>query len=93
MISTKDIEHLAELARIEVGEEEAKSLAKDVEAILGYVEQVKDISTLNGAAEKEGPVNVFRENKNPHESGIFTDVLLTAAPEKEDGYVKVKKIL
>lgn len=93
MISAKDIEHLAELARIEVGEGEAKTLARDVEAILKYVEQVRDVSAGNGAAEKGGIVNVFREDANPHESGIFTDVLLTAAPDKKNGYMKVKKIL
>lgn len=93
MISAKDIEHLAELARIEVGEGEAKTLAKDVEVILRYVEQVKNVSVGKDIVESGGPVNVFREDANPHESGIFTDALISAAPEKEDGYVKVKKVL
>lgn len=93
MIQKEDIKKLAELARIEVGEEEAKTLAKDVEAILKYVEQVKNVSAGNDAVEENGLVNVFREDANPHESGIFTDALLAATPEKETGYVKVKKIL
>lgn len=93
MIYKEDIAKLAELARIEVNETEMKSLAKDIEAILSYVEQVKDVSVANDTEEKGGLVNVFRADSAPHESGIFTDALISAAPEKEDGYVKVKKIL
>lgn len=93
MIQKEDIAHLAELARIEVGEGEAKTLAKDVEGILKYVEQVKDVSVEKAAPEQGGLTNIFREDVNPHESGAFTDALISAVPEKEDGYVKVKKIL
>lgn len=93
MISAKDIEHLAELARIEVGEGEAKTLAKDVEAILGYVAQVKHISVENGVEKKNGLANVFREDSVPHETGVYTDALLSAVPEREGNFVKVKKIL
>lgn len=93
MISAVDIAKLAELARIEVDENEARAPAKDVEAILEYVKQVRDVSVESGVKERAELVNVFREDANPHESGIFTDALLTAAPETEEGYVKVKKIL
>lgn len=93
MVNAKDIEHLAELARIEVSEKEAEALAKNIEAILGYVQQVKDVSVGNDALKDIGLVNVFREDAAPHESGAYTDALLAGAPEKEDGYVKVKKIL
>ena len=83
MIKKEDIKKLAELARIEVNEKETKSLAKDIEAILEYVKQVRDVSV----------VNVFREDANSHESGIYTDALLSAVPERDGQYVKVKKIL
>jgi aspartyl-tRNA(Asn)/glutamyl-tRNA(Gln) amidotransferase subunit C len=93
MISAKEIERLAELARIEVDEEETQSLAKDIEAILGYVTLVQKVAGETGEPEKPALVNVLREDANPHESGIYTDALLSVAPEKEGGYVKVKKIL
>ena len=37
--------------------------------------------------------NVLREDKEPHESGQFTESILSEAPGKERGYFKVKKIL
>ncbi len=93
MISAKEIKHLAELARIEVGKGETVALAKDIEAILGYVTLVQKAAQGTGKPEKLALVNVLREDAHPHESGVYTDALLSAAPETEDGYVKVKKIL
>mgnify|MGYP001574239752 CR=1 FL=1 len=39
-----DIEHLANLARIELGDEEKTELATSITEILGYVSQVTDIA-------------------------------------------------
>lgn len=93
MISLVEIEKFAALARLELDETEKKKIRTDVEAILEYVKQVQDISVGNGAPEKTGLVNMTREDEKPHKSGIFTETLLSAAPEREGDYVKVKKIL
>jgi len=37
--------------------------------------------------------NVLREDKNPHQSGLYTEVLVSAALARQGNYVKVKKIL
>lgn len=84
---------LAQLARIEISDVEAEEFAHDMDHILEYVGQVNN---LDLAEEKEavGPVfNVMRSDENPHESGIYTADLLAAAPEREQYYFKVKKIL
>ena len=93
MIKKEDIKKLAELARIEVNEKETKSLAKDIEAILEYVKQVRDVSVQDTVRKDDALVNVFREDANSHESGIYTDALLSAVPERDGQYIKVKKIL
>ena len=93
MISGKDIAHLAALARIEVGEGEAAALAKDVEGIIAYVQQVQDISPVNRAVEEGALENVLRDDTAPHQSGVFTEALLAGAHAREGGYIKVKKIL
>jgi len=41
MISKDDMEHLKGLARVEFDEKETESLAKDLNAILGYVDMLK----------------------------------------------------
>lgn len=90
----EDIEHLAKLARIELHQGEADSLAGDITSILSYVSEINQITGEEGLLKKVGPVhNVFREDENPHEPGIYSEDLLNAAPEREGAYIKVKKIL
>ena len=43
-MNIKDVEILASLARIELGEEEKKDLLSDMESILGYVKQIEEIN-------------------------------------------------
>ncbi|MDD5050420.1 MAG: Asp-tRNA(Asn)/Glu-tRNA(Gln) amidotransferase subunit GatC [Candidatus Pacebacteria bacterium] len=93
MISTQDIEKLAELARIELKEEEKVKLAKEIDGILGYIDQIKTAGSKDIARAKEPVRNIFREDKNPHESGTHTDALVAEFPRKEGNYLKVKKIL
>lgn len=88
----KDVEKLAELARIDMGEIEKEEILKDLGSILGYVDQVKNAPVSESQAEYILR-NVMREDINPHETGIYTDKILAEAPDKQGGYVKVKKIL
>ena len=90
---------LAKLARIEIGDEEAESLTREFEAILGYVGEVKSItspqplSLLKERGKGRGVFNVMREDIEPHESGLYTERILEQAPAREGDYIKVKKIL
>ena len=94
MISIKEIEKLAELSRIALSDDEKSALQKDMGSILEYVDQIKSVSAGALVEQKMGSVkNIFREDSNPHKSGIFSDDLLAAAPNREGNYVKVKKIL
>lgn len=92
MITTQDIEKLAKLARIELGESEVQNLTKEADAILGYVGQIENI---RGEEEKELPPlrNVMREDSITHTPGEYTESILANAPSVEKNYLKVKKIL
>lgn len=92
-IDTKDVEHLAGLARIAISDSEKELLRHDLEDILAYVSQVKEVGYDVGAPEAGELRNVMRADGNPHESGMFTEDLLSAAPTREDNRVFVKKIL
>jgi len=96
----RDIEKLAKLARIELTDAEKETFAKDLENILKYVDQIREVVTDdNSAAADFGTgalpdvYNVLREDSNAHESGQFTEKILAQAPATQDGFVKVKKIL
>ena len=92
MVTEADIEKLALLARVALSSEEKEKLQKDVGAILEYI---SDIRKVSGGEERTKPslINVMREDTVPHEGGIFSEELLSAAPSREGQYLKVKKIL
>ncbi|MDD5152732.1 MAG: Asp-tRNA(Asn)/Glu-tRNA(Gln) amidotransferase subunit GatC [Candidatus Pacebacteria bacterium] len=92
-IEIKDVEHLAELARITIGDKEKEVLRHDLEGILEYVSKVKEVVPKMSAPTAGKLRNVFREDKEPHEDRMFTEDLLKAAPTREGDRVFVKKIL
>lgn len=93
MIERKDIVKLARLARLEISDEEQEILQSDIEAIVGYVSQIKEAAPSEFVKEAGLLRNVMREDGEPHPRGAFTEALLAEVPEHADGYVKVKQIL
>ena len=98
MITTKEIEHLAKLARIELLAGEALNLTREVDSILGYVGQITGASgglPEQAGIKKEMPIlrNVMRDDAVTNTSGEYTEKLLNNAPSREGQYLKVKKIL
>lgn len=90
----KDIEHLAKLSRIEIGDVEADALAKDITSILAYVSDIEKITGSSAGEKIVGPLfNVMRTDEHSHEAGMYTEALLTLAPTRDGQYVKVKKII
>lgn len=94
MITKEDVKKLADLARIEVTEEEAEKMSKDMDSILGYVGQIKEVAGEQSDEVRFGKsVNSLREDRDPNQGGEYTDKILREAPETQDGFIKVKKIL
>lgn len=89
----EDIEKLALLARIELSEEEKQKMVKEMDSILGFVDQIQK-ADVNITEREAGEVrNIMREDGESHESGIYTEDILKEAPKTREGYVEVKKIL
>jgi len=88
-----DIEKIAELARIRLRPEEKEKLKKDLESILGYVEQLKGLKTDN--IEPTSHVmeieNVFRPDKVEPSNAI--DELIKKAPDHAGKFFKVPKVV
>ena len=57
----KDIEKLAELAKIELTDAEKESLLKDLDSILGYVKQIKEADVPEIEPEYKNH-NIWRED-------------------------------
>lgn len=88
----EDLANIASLARISVTPEEEEKMLHDMQAILGYVSEINEVS---GDVErvKGNHYNVVREDVITREPGSNTAALLEESPETEDGYVKVAQVL
>lgn len=87
-----DVQALANLARIEMPEEELKKLEAELPAILDFVNLIQgaDASDLNRAPELR---NVMREDAGAHESGIYTEKILAQAPASKNDRVVVNQVV
>ena len=92
MITVKDVEHVAKLARLELTEEEKEKFAGQLGDVLKYVEQMNEVDTSNVVpmAHAVDFVNVMREDKVNYEQTKAE--LMKNAPDEEDGFFKVPKI-
>jgi aspartyl-tRNA(Asn)/glutamyl-tRNA(Gln) amidotransferase subunit C len=89
-----DIKHLANLARLELTEDEVTAYESDFESILEYIDQLKDVDISDDTPiEGAGMRNVFREDKDEVASGVNKEALLAEAPKTRNGYIEVQKIL
>lgn len=92
-ITTKDVEHVAALARLELSEEEKAVYTEQLNAILKYAEQLNALDTegVEPTSHAVPLFNVLRED-TPKESLPIEKVMLNA-PEEEDGQFKVPAVL
>jgi aspartyl-tRNA(Asn)/glutamyl-tRNA(Gln) amidotransferase subunit C len=93
MITKKDVEHVALLARLELSELEKEKFTEQLNAILEYADALKQLDTTNVQPTAHPlPINnVFREDAA--RPGITNGEALSNAPEQEDGFFKVPKIV
>ena len=82
MITTKEIENLATLARIKIDESEKQELTKEIDSILAYIDQIKKATVHIDHTLVIGEVhNVFRDDVV---GGCEDrDRILASAPDRE----------
>ena len=87
----KDVEKLAELAKIELSDNEKASVLKDMEGILDYVKIVEKVEVPDVEPEYNLK-NIWREDEiKMHE--FSSEIIKEQFPDAQDGFLKVKKIL
>ncbi len=85
------MENLAELARIELPEEEKKQILKDMEGILEYVKQINEVK-IPEVKSSYALYNVWREDQLELRE-FSKESIKEQFPDSQDGFLKVKKIL
>ena len=92
-ISREQVEQLARLARLELNDTEKEAFARQLTEIIGYVDRLKTVDP--GARSRGtgvvGAIAAFREDiVRP---SLPREEALRNAPEQEDGYFRVPRIL
>jgi aspartyl-tRNA(Asn)/glutamyl-tRNA(Gln) amidotransferase subunit C len=92
-LTREEVAKAALLARLRLTEEEQKRLTAELDAVLQYMEKLNQLDTAN--VEPFGhavdTVNALREDQVVNQPAI--DALLANAPERDDSFFKVPKII
>ena len=95
-IGKKELEHLAQLSRIEIDPKEADKLVTDLGAILDHFKELQELDTANVPPMTGGTdlINVFREDavENGGRENTNRGAGVDAFPESKDGYNKVPPV-
>jgi len=94
-ISSEEVEHIAELARIELSGEEKKKFSDELSDVLGYVEQLQEVNTdgVEPVSQVTGMVNVLREDVVENCDKDVRKKIIESFPEEKEGCVKVRQVM
>ena len=87
-IDESDVRHVAELARIELDDDEVAAFADGFAEVLDYFATLDDVE--DDVSFDEDLANVMRADEV--EEGLSQEEALANAPETEDGYVKGPRV-
>lgn len=92
-VTKKDVEYIAELARLKFKEEELESFTHQLNEILSYVDKLNELNTENvePLSHPVENVNIFRNDEL--KKSITTEDALKNAPDKTEEFFKVPKVI
>lgn len=93
IISEEQVAHVARLARLALDAEEKRRLTEELNAILGYMEQLNEVPTENvePTAHVFDLVNVFRADETDRTLAGYSP--LSNAPETEQRFFVVPRVV
>jgi len=87
------VRRIARLARIQVDDEKLPTLAGELSTILGFVEQLSEVDTTD-VKPYTSPVEMqIKARADAVTDGGYPENILANAPEKDDGYFAVPKVI
>ena len=98
MLTEKEIEHIAQFARIKLTEKEERKFKKELSSILDYIKKLNELDTesIEPLYQTTGIINALREDKHRKDFEINEDLdekLIGQAPHKKNRFIKVKSVL
>jgi aspartyl-tRNA(Asn)/glutamyl-tRNA(Gln) amidotransferase subunit C len=96
-INESDIAKVAQLAHLELAEEELKTFVPQITEIINYVEQLNELDTANiepalGGLTPEGE-KTDSSRADEIAGSLGQKVALAEAPDPAEGYFRVPKVL
>ncbi len=92
-ISEEQVKHVAELAKLEISDDQLPYFTKQLEQIIGLFDTLSKVDTtgVEPTSSVTDQINVMREDiaENWHQ----TQGLLDNAPDTQDGYIRVPTII
>ncbi len=106
MISKEQVIHIANLARLELTEQEIEKMQDDLAEILGYIDILNKVDPVRSGASNGVDTskvdlsnlnlvlnNALRNDEAKPETSEVVDKMLSQAPVREGNHIKVKEIL
>lgn len=98
-ITEKDVSHVADLANLELTDQECQRMVRDLSSILDYIDRLNELDTANvppmaqvlGASDDGTPASAWRED-SPRPS-LPHDAALKNAPSANTDFFKVPKVI
>lgn len=92
-ISSEQVKHVADLARLEVTDEEAEKLSKDLSELMQQIDLLQEVDTENVEPTiSVANLNNVMRNDEPKEL-VTQEEVLKNAPDAKDGFFRVPSIL
>lgn len=97
-VTIEDVERVAELANLELGNEESVRMVQDLNAILEYVAQLNELNTATVAplaqvSELEGEGGASSLRPDTQLPCLDRAAVLAQAPETDGTFFKVPKVI
>lgn len=93
-VSKKDVHYVANLARLQLNDDEAESLKEDMNKILGYMETLNELDTSNvEPLEHVTEITSSQFRKDEAKEPLSHEDALKNAPDADSDYFRVPRVI
>lgn len=93
-VTNKDVHYVANLARLQLTEEEAESLKGDMNKILGYIDTLNELDTSNvEPLEHVMEITASTFRKDVAKEPLSHEDALKNAPDADSDYFRVPRVI
>jgi aspartyl-tRNA(Asn)/glutamyl-tRNA(Gln) amidotransferase subunit C len=93
-VSVEDVRHVADLANLELTAEELPRMAKDLNAVLGYIAQsVEPMAQVGQALGLKAEVGGETLRADEVRASVDRGAVMASAPETDGRFFKVPKVI